>query len=197
MNSQKRCATIIISLVMIGHSSVAFAQLPSEMQIPVSTNQFVIGPRYIVIPEGLFVLVRKGRDIGAIRFSSISNVEPGGIGKSTYESYYQSDGSASFLSSTVIKHSGEIEIKRMIGFHPFAYQLGGQNKLRIGAWWFGCIAPNAMNMSSHFSQKDDGFEFAPTSARNVENINPFDKRLQWFRYSDSVGTKFLASDVPK
>jgi hypothetical protein len=70
-----------------------------------------------------------------------------------------------------------VHIQPIRGVHAFAWQ-PGQNKLWVGKWWFGCMSPNLVNMSEHFSEKDTGFEFAPTSAQSVEEVNALDKELR-------------------
>lgn len=170
------------------------AQSQAKQAAP-SQPEFAMGPRYVLMPEKFFLLVRKGRDIGAVRFTKIGQ-DADGNGKSRYESYFQGDGSGSFLSSNVIKRTEEIEIKPMRGIHAFAWQ-PGQNRLWIGKWWFGCYSPSLVNMSLHFSENDDGFEFAPTSAISVEEINLSDKRLRWFRYAPDASISMPVSNLPK
>jgi hypothetical protein len=88
------------------------------------------------VPEGFFLLVRKGREIGAIRFTSIRQNAPP-IGKSTYEAYFQGDGSGRFAGTGVVRRSGEIDIRPMRGIsHSLTWQ-PGPDKLRVGNWWFG------------------------------------------------------------
>jgi hypothetical protein len=157
--------------------------------------QFTMGPNYVHVPEEFFVLVRKGREIGAIRFIRIEQ-DAQGNGKSTYETYFQGDGSGSFLNSNVVQRTGEIDIRPMRGIHEFAWQ-PGQNKLWVGKWWFGCYSPSLVNMSSHFSEKDEGYEFAPTSAQNVAEIDASDKRLRWFRFNPDARIVVPVSDLPK
>jgi hypothetical protein len=84
----------------------------------------------------------------------------------------------------------------MRGIHEFAWQ-PGQNKLWVGKWWFGCYSPSLVNMSSHFSEKDEGYEFAPTSAQNVAEIDASDKRLRWFRFNPDARIVVPVSDLPK
>jgi hypothetical protein len=52
-------------------------------------------------------------------------------------------------------------------------------------------------MSSHFSEKDEGYEFAPTSAQNVAEIDASDKRLRWFRFNPDARIVVPVSDLPK
>jgi hypothetical protein len=160
-----------------------------------SGAKFEVGPRYVRLPENFFLLVRKGNEVGAIRFTRIEqDVE--GNGKSSYETYFQGDGSNAFLKSNVIKRFGEIEIKPMKGVHAFAWQ-SGQNRLYVGKWWFGCYSPSLVNMSSHFSETGEGYEFAPTSARRLAEIDSSDKGLRWFRYLADSSIILPVSGLPK
>jgi hypothetical protein len=174
---------------------------PSRAQVPTDQQssrivQFDMGPRYVHMPEKYFVLVRKGREIGAIQLTKIEQNTPS-LGNSTYESYFQGDGSGSFLNSNVVRRSGEIDIKPLrVVFHSLMWQ-PGPNKLWVGKWWFGCLSPSLINMSSHFSEKDQGYEFAPTSARKVAEIDVSDKRLKWFRYDPDARITVPVSDLPK
>jgi hypothetical protein len=158
-------------------------------------SEFALGPRYAYMPEKFFLLIRKGQQIGAIHFTKI-RLGADGNGESSYESYFQADGSMSFQRADVVKQVGEIEIKPLRGNHVFAWQ-PGQNKLRVGKWWFGCMSPNLVNMSEHFSEDDTGFEFAPTSAETVEGIDALDKRLRWYRYDSEASITVTPSGLPK
>lgn len=161
-----------------------------------STAHFDIGPRYIHMPEGYFVLVRKGGAMGAIRLARITQSAPN-VGEATYESYFQGDGSGSFRNSNVIRRSGEIDIKPLKGIsHSLMWQ-PGQDKLWVGKWWFSCLSPSLINMSSHFSEKDEGYEFAPTSARDVAEIDASNKALRWFRYDANAHGTVSVADLPK
>lgn len=160
-----------------------------------SKAHFDMGPRFTHVPEGYFLLVRKGRQIGAIRISKV--VEDSlGNGKSTYVSYFQGDGSGSFLTKSVVTRSGEINIMPMKGIHAFAWQ-PGQNRLWVGKWWFGCYSPSLVNMSSHFSEEDTGFEFAPTSAREIGEVDASSKELRWFGYIPDATASLPVSNLPK
>jgi hypothetical protein len=160
-----------------------------------SRAQFAMGPRYAQFPEKFFLLVRKGGAIGAIRFIRIEEDDLGN-GKSTYESYFQGDGSGAFLGSNVVHRTGEIDLKPMRGVHASAWR-PGQKKLWVGNWWFYCYSPSLVSMTSHFSEKDEGFEFAPTSAQTVAEIDANDKRLRWFRYDPDTRIEVPVSDLPK
>ena len=148
------------------------------------------------MPEGFFLLIRNGREIGAIRLIKIQQAQDF-TGKSAYESYFQGDGSGSFLNSSVIKRSGEIDIRSLRGtIHPLVWQ-PGQNKLWVGSWWFECSSPSLISMAGHPSSKGTGYEFAATSAREITDIDISDRRLRWFRSDPNTRVSLSVSDLPK
>jgi hypothetical protein len=162
-----------------------------------SASQFIIASSDIVLPQGFFLLIRKGREVGAIRFTSIEQGRNPGLGKATYESYFQGDGSGSFRSPNVLKRTGRINLKPLKGFHPFAFQTGNY-KVKVGEWSFSSGDPRSLDMGPFWKkEKDYGYEFAPTSAQSVEEIDATDKRLRWFRYDTERRGVLAVSDLPK
>jgi hypothetical protein len=186
-------------LVMLLASSLAMqapGAQPEAQKAEASEPQFVFGPNCVLMPVGVFVLVRKGRETGAFRLTQLEK-NSDGLGKSTYESYFQGDGTSSFTSSTVVNRTGEVDIKPMTGIsHSLTWQ-PGPDKLWIGKWWFGCLSPNLVNMTLHFSENDEGFWFAPTSAHDVKEIDASDARLRWFRFDTNASVRVSISDLPK
>ncbi len=162
-----------------------------------SASQFVVGPSTVLMPQGVFLLIRKGSSIGAIRFTSIEQGGTVGAGKATYDSYFQSDGSGSFRSPNVRKQTGETNLKPLRGVGRLSFQ-PGQDKLQLGDWSFATAYPGRVNMWPYRgSQKDYGYEFAPTAAREVGEIDVSDKRLRWFRFDSNTRVTLLVSDLPK
>lgn len=188
---------IILAPILSGQFVRAQSSQLPEPRADVPNNKFVVGPRFVHMPKGVFVLVRRGREIGAIRFTRIEPSGAIGQGSATYESYFQGDGSGSFLTTNVVKRSGEITIKPLKGISHSTMWQPGQDKLWVGKWWFGCLGITLVNMSPHFGEKANGFEFAPTSARDVSEIDISDKRLQWFRYDSNASITLSVSELPK
>jgi len=183
-----RAIALFVCLVMV------FTARSSGVE-PVRNALFVFGPTSVYVPEGYFILVRKGRQMGAFRLTKVEEGESNGIGNSTYESYFQADGSGSFVKPNVIRRSGEIDIKPLKGIHAFAWQ-PGQNRLRVGKWWFGCVANQLINMAPGFSETDAGYEFAPTSAQSVADIDASDVRLRWFRFDANSSISVPVAELP-
>jgi hypothetical protein len=161
------------------------------------TNQFVVGASEVLVPKGVFLLICKGQQIGAIRFTSIEQGDTVGTGKASYESYFQADGSGSFRSSNVRKRTGENNLKPLKGIGRLAFQTG-QDKIRVGDWSFLSSSPGTISMWPYRgSQKDYGYEFAPTSAQSVGEIDISDKHLQWFRFDPNSRITLEVADLPK
>jgi hypothetical protein len=151
-------------------------------------TQFRIGGSSIQLPIGAFLLVRKNGEVGAIRLTNIDSKATEYLGKSTYESFFPADHAGLFRggSPNVIRQGGQLEIKPEGGFiRGFAYQ-PGPHKARIGGWSFPFASPSVMGMSAYHHNGDQGYEFAPTSACDVSEIDAADKRLRWFRYDPNA-----------
>jgi hypothetical protein len=189
----------LVSVILL----VFFLELPSQdaaqnltMQGQETNPHFDIGPYSVHMPEKFFLLIRKGNLVGAVRLTQIKQ-DNDGEGQSTYESYFQGDGSGSFTGANVLKHSGVITSKPVRSItHTLSWK-PGQHKLWVGNWWFGCMTPTLIPMASHYSNKDEGFEFAPTSASEISEVDAADKRLRWFRYESDNRVKVPVSGLPK
>ncbi|HSS19549.1 MAG TPA: hypothetical protein VLL54_05705 [Pyrinomonadaceae bacterium] len=188
-------AIIVSGVLACGQSPPGDEAAKSSANQP--TDKFVISPSVVVMPQGMFLLIRKGGKIGAVRFTSIEQGGTVGTGKGSYESYFQADGSGSFRSPNVRKQTGELNVKPLKGFHPFAFQTG-KTRVRVGEWSFECDGPGSLFMYPYGkSEKDYGYEFAPTSAQRVEEIDASDKRLKWFRYDPNTRVELPVSELPK
>ena len=185
----------LVHLVGVG---VLLSVLLTEGQaIKARADRFVVGPGEVLAPDGVFLLVRKGRDIGAVRFANIKEGTEVGTGKARYDSYFPADRSGGFGSRNVHMQTGENELKPLNGIGRLAFQFGN-NRVRIGNWSFLSSSPGAVSMWPYRgSQKDYGYEFAPTSAREVGEIDAFDKRLRWFRFSKDSRVTLQVADLPK
>lgn len=161
------------------------------------SDRVVVGPRETCIPKGLFLLVRKSGKYGAIRLLTIKPGNEPQTGAATYESYFQDDGTGSFLSANAIRKSGDLSTKPLSGIGRFSFG-GGKRKLRVGGWVFAYHFPGCVDMYPCGEVEGDyGFEFAPTSAMELAEIDVFDKRLRWFRYDLNRREYISISDLAK
>jgi hypothetical protein len=156
--------------------------------------EFRIANAAIQIPVGAFLLIRKNGEMGALRLTSVG-------GTSSYESYFVANSLDSFVGKRVVQHSGEINVKplRGPGRDLWIYKPSGY-KARVGKWSFGFNSPTIMDMSDASfwtGLGDHGYEFAPTSACDLSEIDTKDKRLRWFRYDPNASIVLPLADLAK
>ena len=175
----------------------AQSRCPSDTRGGALATQFVIVGTSVKMPIGAFLLVRKNGEIGAIRLTSIDRANTEDFGKFTYESYFPSDAAGLFRSGKLVRHTGELDVRSSKGTRGIYYQ-PGLHKASIGKWTFAFNSPSRMHMSGiSFWKEDHGYEFAPTSACDLSEINANDKRLRWFRYNPNTSVALPLSDLPK
>jgi len=163
--------------------------------------QFLISAGTIKLPVGVFVLIRKSGHIGAIRLTQVDASATEWIGKSSYESVFETNGQAPVLFKTAVRKSGELDVQALKGPGRgiFIYQ-PGNTTASVGPWKFSFGSPTMMTMSDTSfwtGVGDHGFEFAPTSACKVSDLDANDKHLRWFRYDEEANVTLSLRDLPK
>ena len=197
MADRKLLVHSVIGVLLCWNCLAATPQQSQQNEAEASVESFVMGPWAISMPTGALLVIRKNGKVGALRLTAVVQGDAIGLGTATYESYFQGDGSANFQRPNVTKLRGEIELKPLKGVGRFSFQTG-KNKIRVGSWSFGAAAPNLMNMwPFRGDSKDYGFEFAPTSARDISELNLSDPRLRWFKFDSSGGIVLPVRDLPK
>jgi hypothetical protein len=152
------------------------------------------------MPIGAFLLVRKKGQIGAIRVTSIDSSATEWLGKSTWESFFQPDGSKSLVASDVVRYAGAINVQPTKGWHSVYLYQSGVTDVLIGKWKFGFDSPSMMTMSDTSfwtGVGDHGYEFAPTSACNLSEIDTHNDRLRWFRFDRNASITLPLTEIPK
>jgi hypothetical protein len=199
-----RLCRLALIVVMVLSDTAVYAQTrcPADSRAEDLATRFIIHGGTIKMPIGAFLLVRKKNEIGAIHLISIDPTSTEWLGKSVYESHFQSDGSGSFLTGNVVTKTGDLNLQESKGPGRGIYiYKPGPYRASIGKWSFSFFGPSLMGMSDHSSWAGDfgdhGFEFAPTSACNLSEVNVHDNRLRWFRYDRNANVTLPLSDLPK
>ena len=187
----------IILSVAAGHGQV---RCPIYSRSGDLATHFVISIGTVTMPVGAFLLIRKDGQIAAIRLTSIDPAATQYLGKSTYESFFQPDRSGLLSARNVDHRTGEVDIRPTKGVHAVYLHTGGNRDAHVGKWTFRFVFPSLMVMSdasfwSGFG--DHGYEFAPTSACTLSEIDAADKQLRWFRWDRSTQIILPLSDLPK
>jgi hypothetical protein len=161
-------------------------------------TQFRIAGASIQMPVGAFLLIRKNGQLGAIRLVRVDSGERTDNGTSAYESYFVANSSDPLTGTTTVRHSGELDIRPLKGpgRDLWIYKTGAYRVL-VGKWVFGFVTPDTIWMLPDHHNSDHGYEFAPTSACDLSQIDSNDKRLRWSRYNPDGSVILPLSDLPK
>ena len=163
-------------------------------------TQFRVSVGTLTMPVGAFLLVRNGSQLGAIRLASLTPGPNRAEGRSDYESFSLPDKSTSFIGKGVNHKTGHIYIGETVGVHAVFVYTKGHSRAVIGKWKFSFSFPDLIDMSNVSFWKgrhDEGFEFAPTSACQLSEIDASDKRLRWFRWDKITQVTLPLADLPR
>jgi hypothetical protein len=197
MSLRMVCQVVILGTVLSSELGKAQSRCPLDSRNNNLATQFVIRGTSIQMPVGAFLLVRKNGEIGAIRLTNIDPAVTEDYGKFTYESYFPSDAAGVFRSGKLVRHAGELDVRPSKGMRGVYYQ-PGLHKASIGEWTFAFNSPGRMHMSGiSFWKEDHDYEFAPTSACDLSEIDADDKRLRWFRFDRNSSVILPLADLAK
>lgn len=173
---------------------------PQDKRSGADATQFKVSVGTVTMPIGAFLLVRNGSQLGAIRLTSLTPGANRAEGRSDYESFFLPDKTTSFTANGVSHQTGDVYIGETVGVHAVFVHTKGHNKAKLGPWEFWFSFPDTLNMSPPSAWKgahDGGFEFAPTSACQVSEIDAKDRRLRWFRWDKTTQVLLPLADLPK
>ena len=192
---------LVGAILSDGAGQAQQSRCPQDTRAEDVATRFVIHGGAIKMPLGAFLLVRKSGQIGAIRLTSIDPNATELFGKSTYESIFERNASPTTFSRNAVTQNGELDVQDLKGpgrgiyiHRPAGY------KAHIGKWTLDFKTPDSMWMSGSSlwtGQGDHRFEFAPTSACQLSDIDATDKRLRWFRFNRDATVTLPLADLPK
>lgn len=189
-------------LALSGISTGIYAQAPCTHASDVETKAFVISGGAIEMPVGYFLLVRRKDALGAIR---LTNATPSHsekwFGTSAYESYFQSNATLSLASTTAVRRASSMDFRPTKGVHAVYLYGSGHHEALIGKWKFSFANPVLLPMTNltfwDGEMSDHGFDFAPTSACDVSEIDALDPRLHWYRYDRDAHITLPLTELPR
>lgn len=148
----------------------------------------------IIMPLEKILLVRKGLEYGAIKFTKVWSENTSEVGSifvargsdeyAIYESYYQGDSSGDFSKSNVQFKSDKLSFPKPRGIGRLAFSFGNK-EIKCGPIkleWFG--KGSVYFFREGQKEGDYGIELAPTKWTDITQVNVFDPRLKWYRYDD-------------
>ena len=145
--------------------------------LPPTQNDALLQFNGISMPLGRILLARKGSDCCAMKFTDTWLGETEDDHYSSYELYYQGDGSCDFTWSTVLTERGELYFPRIRYIFPgIHYQKGRNSILKCGE-----MKLNWLYIASIGIEK---YELAPTPWKSIEEVDIRDPRVHWYKKGD-------------
>lgn len=156
-------------------------------------TKVIIGKVSVSIPIGRFLLIRKGSNYCAVRFTRFHREpnkptlwSPGDDSEyAEYDWYYQRDGSGDFTKPNIESGHRELSRKPAIGlFHPLVWPRGDPF-IKCGLFRLEWFYPTHVGFHMTNRKEDDvGNELAPTKWRDISEVNVHDPRLKWYRFDE-------------
>jgi len=174
------CAVIPLNLVQGGEKPPTWIPTPAER----ADRPWIPGPgevtifRYSVsVPLGRVLLARNGREFLALKFTNTWLGKGEEEHYTSYDFYYQSDGSGDFSKGNVESGSGEVffpGLRMIMGM----YVAKGDIKDKIR---FGKIELKWNYIANIGFPKRSKGELAPTPWTSIDEVNVYDPRIKWYR----------------
>ncbi len=153
-------------------------------------------------PIGRFLLVRRGEDVCAVRFTRMyrgNDAHSPSVFSSGDESlyadyeWYRPHSGSDFSSLQLESGHGQVSSTAMVGLWRFAFG-GGNRTVYCGPLPLRWIYPN--NLGFRFmTDPPKEYEMAPTKWQDVREVNPQDQRLKWYRYDESRLNVYIPIDA--
>jgi hypothetical protein len=182
----KLIAKLFIVVFILKDVTMATAEISSFFK----NNEVRIAPNSIAMPLGKILLIRKGGQYCAVKFTNCWTGKTDYDQHAEYESFYLGDKTGDFCKSNV-KHSKEEVYYTRPSFTIFGHpvSLGAKKDIYCGdikLWWSGLNCVTAVYFNRHDQKQGDyGVELAPTNWSDISEVNVLDPRLKWYRYDES------------
>lgn len=175
--SNARASVALMALVLLGARCSGNTKALTEQALkPIEVQRtFRITDVNMCSPEAFIMLVRRDRDVAAIKFYEPRRGDQENTGLARYTSYVPAAGSNDFRAN-VQRHDGTVSVEGWSGFHPFAFQRG-EYRIKVGSFRLTYDFPTCLWF------QDTPYEYAPTPWKDIENVDATAPHLRWFRYN--------------
>lgn len=159
-----------------------------------------IQPEGVCLADGTFALFRKEGKVTAVRLTTITPRIEGEVssGCARYEAYaFASEGTKGAAGA---RSEGTVSTFDLRGFHPFNWQ-PGHDRLRVANLTLLYFHPACLYLFEEITMPtppggDPHVEYATTRWRHVQEIDPADPTLVWYR-PDSFRERAEETSEPK
>ena len=155
-----------------------------------------IAPHYVAMPLGRIVLIRRGSEYCAVKFTEAWKGKTESARFANYESYYQEDGTGDFQSKNVqfTKDTLVDRISVLGRLYPVPF---GHRNLNIKCGpikLFWSDKGTVYFFGSKQKEGNHGIELAPTKWTDISQVIVFDPRLRWYRYDENREDTYIPID---
>jgi hypothetical protein len=167
----------------------------------ITRKNIIVGWVSVSVPVGRFLLIRRGKDYCAVRFTEfhreVGRAMPWSVPDDSqyaeYDWYYQGDGTGDFMTPNVESGHQKLYQKPTRFFHPF--ESIGVNVVRCGPFHLRWDYPTQVGFHNTNRKEDDvGNELAPTKWRDISEVNANHPRLKWYRYDEKREPLYIPID---
>jgi len=142
--------------------------------IPHKPDDVLLTFEGIAMLLGRIMLARKGSDYCALKFTDTWLGETEKDHYSSYEFFYQGDGSGDFTKSNILTGTDELYFPRIRPIiFDMGYQKGQNTTIKCGEMKFDWLFIGWVYL--------DKYELAPTPWTSVKEINVKDPRVWWYK----------------
>lgn len=167
-----------------------------------------IYPGGVRAPIGRFLLMRRGKDLCALRFTEFHrghDAKPPTLFHSGHESFYaeydwfyMQNEEGSFTGPKVDSGHRKVDRQPLVGlmWGRLGFQLG-TTEVKCGPFYPKWSYPSMINFYEGTDSFFSGIELAPTKWKEISEVNPRDPRLIWYRYNEEQQHIFIPlEDLP-
>ncbi|MBI5232972.1 MAG: hypothetical protein HY880_01315 [Deltaproteobacteria bacterium] len=184
------CAAMPASLLLGQGKPHTWIPTPEERAaqpwIP-GTDEVLIGPGAVSMPLGKILLVRKGVQYCALKFIDTWLGETKHDHYTSYEFYYQGDGSGDFSGNKAVPGAGVLFFPRVRGFLGMPVIKEAKDIIECGdmklKWRY----------IAHVGSKEVEYAFAPTPWNSITEVNVHDARIRW--HSKAINQQIITVHI--
>jgi hypothetical protein len=184
--------TILIGLFVLVSADLNTSVHAESVTIS-EMNDVILAPNAVGIPLGRILLIRKGNEYGAVKFTQCWTGKTKYEQHAEYESYYLGNQTGN-INSIKAKYIKEEVFYTRPSFAIFGHpvRIGAKRDIRCGPielWWSGLSCHMYVYFNRHDKKQGDfyGIELAPTPWIDFSQVNISDSHIQWYRYDENRG----------
>ena len=157
---------------------------------PPKPDEVLIAGTGLNMVLGRYILVRRGVEYCAVKFTDAWYGETDEDRYANYESHYQADGTGDITKENVKVTKEQLVRRRYWGIGKLSFPVGRQNlDVKCGPIRMAWLGKGSLHFFAEGeSDVAQGIELAPTKWKELSEVNVFDPRLKWYKHDQKKRT---------